>query len=82
MYDMAVDLTPVFAVVVVLVSLALSIKPVKNLGILNYIVGLIGIIIGLLSVAEESLPYTPWFGVLVVLLSLVCLLRGTSVEIG
>lgn len=79
---MAVDLTPVFAIVTLVVGLGLSMRPIKNLGILNYIVGLIGIIIGLLSVAEESLPYTPWFGVLVVLISLVCLLRGTSVEIG
>lgn len=78
---MAIDLTPVVGIVVLMVALVLAMKPIKNLGIMNFIFGLIGILMGMIGIIDDALPYYPWFGVLIVVVSLVCLYRGTVVEV-
>lgn len=75
---MALDLSPVFAVLMFVLTLVLCIRPFRGVGILNLIFGLVGILISVATFTlDTELPFHPWFSVTYGLVSVVCILVGT-----
>ena len=74
---MAVELSPVFAVLVFLVTLVFTVKPVRGFGLLNLVLGLFSVVVGFLTlVLSPALPFFPYFNLLMVLMGVLCLWRG------
>jgi uncharacterized membrane protein YccC len=77
---MVVDVSPVFAVLVFLLTLVFAVKPVRGFGLLNLVLGLFAVIVASLTVVLSSpLPFFPYFNLLMALMGVLCLWRGLKV---
>jgi uncharacterized membrane protein HdeD (DUF308 family) len=76
---MAVDLSPVFAIFMFVVSLYFTVNPVRKFAILNITFGMFEIMFGSMSlVFAIALPFHPWFSMLSMLLGSLCVYRGAT----
>lgn len=72
-----IDYSPVFALVLFFVTLGLSMRPVRNLGILNVLFSMVGVVVSLYSLAlENPLPFHPWFSITWLVVCCVCIWVG------
>lgn len=79
MLSLAVDLSPVFAVLVLLLTLVFTVKPVPKFGLLNLLFGCFDLLIGALTGAGVGmLPFHPYFSLLIALVGTLCIWRGTK----
>lgn len=60
-------------------ALALAVKPVKNFGLLNFVIGLFGLVGTLYLMTSFTAGYEFFFGLMVVFTSILCMIRSDGI---
>lgn len=74
------DVSILYLLVSFVFSLMLAIKPTKNLGILNLIVGFFTFVIGLYCCVSFTLDYEFMFGLMVIFTGIFCMVRSDGIS--